>query len=402
MILIDDIKYACMECVRGHRSSLCKHHQRPLLQVRSKGRPVVYANGNPNHRVAVFAEEIADSGNKESKKCKTEPIIILKTSMKQVVDLKSGEIIGPYDESKTQKSKMVKVSPPPPIINHDSFINNSSCCTPKISKGKSCGCCNNKKKAVNKSRILQTYIKKKLNHQIKQENNVVLMNDTETDDKKQVFGVVPVPSCSIPGTCCCDDTCACAGCMVHGNSKVDQKLPTEFIDYNSTSFPKDESIVFNSLPTSYSNYMNGNSSIQEQTEASTESSPNECSCPPDACDCTNCETHGILNGYRLDDYFKDQTKIISALDFNFEDLIAANNQPLQQQQQQPSLIQPPQLPQLQPQHISLPTQLPSQNGMIQPTANFEVFDYNFQNHASAVMNNESEIKPTKSCCSKKL
>lgn len=64
MILIDGVKYACMECVRGHRSSSCKHHQRPLLQVRSKGRPVEYANGNPNHRVAVFAEEIANRDRK--------------------------------------------------------------------------------------------------------------------------------------------------------------------------------------------------------------------------------------------------------------------------------------------------------------------------------------------------
>ena len=141
MILIDGVKYACMECVRGHRSSSCKHHQRPLLQVRSKGRPVEYANGNPNHRVAVFAEEIANSeeildNDNKSKKCSTAPIVILKASNKQVVDLKSGEIIGPYDESKTSKVTTTKPVPQQqPIINHDSFINTSSCCTPKISKG---------------------------------------------------------------------------------------------------------------------------------------------------------------------------------------------------------------------------------------------------------------------------
>lgn len=26
-----------------------------------------------------------------------------------------------------------------------------------------------------------------------------------------------------------------------------------------------------------------------------------CCCPNDACDCTNCETHGIINGFKLDD-----------------------------------------------------------------------------------------------------
>lgn len=26
-----------------------------------------------------------------------------------------------------------------------------------------------------------------------------------------------------------------------------------------------------------------------------------CCCPNDACDCTNCETHGIINGFKLDE-----------------------------------------------------------------------------------------------------
>lgn len=114
MILIDDIKYACMECVRGHRSSSCKHHERPLLQVRSKGRPGVYANGNPNHRVAIFAEEIAKSDKPSTngtKRCKSEPIIVLKASSKQVIDCSSGVIIGPYDETK-QNPAQSKRGPP--------------------------------------------------------------------------------------------------------------------------------------------------------------------------------------------------------------------------------------------------------------------------------------------------
>ena len=103
-----------MECVRGHRSSSCKHHERPLLQVRSKGRPGVYANGNPNHRVAIFAEEIAKSDKPSTngtKRCKSEPIIVLKASSKQVIDCSSGVIIGPYDETK-QNPAQSKRGPP--------------------------------------------------------------------------------------------------------------------------------------------------------------------------------------------------------------------------------------------------------------------------------------------------
>ncbi|CAI5760386.1 unnamed protein product [Candida verbasci] len=266
MILIDNIKYACMECIRGHRSSSCKHHTRPLLQVRSKGRPVVYANGNPNHRIAVFAEEIDETTptnyEEDSISCKSQPIVILKCSSKQVIDLNSGELIGPYDESKTQPNILQKQQQPKIIINDDSFINTSSCCTPKISKGKSCNCCNNKKKSVNKSQIIKSYITKKLNQDVQQ--NVEL-----------------IPSCTIPGTCCCNDDCKCNGCEVHNNNNNNNNN-----DNNSNNNYKrpEEPISF-------------------------------CSCPPDSCDCTNCETHGIINGLKLDEYFNDNLH-----DFLLQDL----------------------------------------------------------------------------------
>ena len=66
-------------------------------------------------------------------------------------------------------------------------------------------------------------------------------------------------------------------------------------------------------------------------------SSSECSCPPNECDCTNCETHGILNGFRLDDYFKDQSKLMNVLDFNFSELLGTIQNNLFQQ----SFMQPP-------------------------------------------------------------
>ncbi|KAI8890560.1 copper-fist-domain-containing protein [Backusella circina FSU 941] len=44
MIVIDDIKYACHKCIKGHRSSRCDHTERPLIAVRRKGRPVSQCN----------------------------------------------------------------------------------------------------------------------------------------------------------------------------------------------------------------------------------------------------------------------------------------------------------------------------------------------------------------------
>ncbi|EJD52024.1 copper-fist-domain-containing protein, partial [Auricularia subglabra TFB-10046 SS5] len=37
---IGDKKYACATCIKGHRSSSCAHTDRPLIEVKKKGRPV--------------------------------------------------------------------------------------------------------------------------------------------------------------------------------------------------------------------------------------------------------------------------------------------------------------------------------------------------------------------------
>lgn len=61
MILVDGEKYACQQCIRGHRSSTCKHIKRPLVLVRSRGRPLT----DSFQRIAIFAEEIQDEDEKK-------------------------------------------------------------------------------------------------------------------------------------------------------------------------------------------------------------------------------------------------------------------------------------------------------------------------------------------------
>ncbi|RPD59361.1 hypothetical protein L226DRAFT_495291 [Lentinus tigrinus ALCF2SS1-7] len=40
MVLVNDKKFACESCIKGHRSSGCQHTDRPLFEVKKKGRPV--------------------------------------------------------------------------------------------------------------------------------------------------------------------------------------------------------------------------------------------------------------------------------------------------------------------------------------------------------------------------
>lgn len=250
MILIDEVKYSCVECIRGHRSSLCYHHTRPLLQVRSKGRPNVYANGNPNHRIAVFAEEV-DASAIESKSCKTNPVIILKASPKQVIDLITGQIVGPYSETNTKPDASSR--PPTPKICSESFINTSTCCSGSITKKKCC--CDTNKMGVNKSKILKTYLKKHMKEKSFSNlssgaisNSVIasLKSNSNYDSKRtvtsempkkepeinelwnfdqQVYDVVSVPSCSVAGFCGCGEGCNCVGCAIHGKGNAKSSRP---------------------------------------------------------------------------------------------------------------------------------------------------------------------------------
>ncbi|ORZ20768.1 copper fist DNA binding domain-domain-containing protein, partial [Absidia repens] len=38
-MLYKGVKYACGTCIKGHRSSQCTHAERPLFEIRKKGRP---------------------------------------------------------------------------------------------------------------------------------------------------------------------------------------------------------------------------------------------------------------------------------------------------------------------------------------------------------------------------
>jgi hypothetical protein len=39
MVFINDKKFACATCIKGHRVSGCTHTDRPLFEVKKKGRP---------------------------------------------------------------------------------------------------------------------------------------------------------------------------------------------------------------------------------------------------------------------------------------------------------------------------------------------------------------------------
>ncbi|KAI0043875.1 copper-fist-domain-containing protein, partial [Auriscalpium vulgare] len=39
-VFVNSQKFACESCIKGHRSSSCSHTDRPLYEIKKKGRPV--------------------------------------------------------------------------------------------------------------------------------------------------------------------------------------------------------------------------------------------------------------------------------------------------------------------------------------------------------------------------
>ncbi|KIY71892.1 copper-fist-domain-containing protein [Cylindrobasidium torrendii FP15055 ss-10] len=40
MVFVNNKKFACESCIKGHRSSSCSHNDRPLFEIKKKGRPI--------------------------------------------------------------------------------------------------------------------------------------------------------------------------------------------------------------------------------------------------------------------------------------------------------------------------------------------------------------------------
>lgn len=88
MVLINNVKYACERCIRGHRVTTCNHTDQPLMMIKPKGRPSTTCdhckelrknkNANPSgvctcgrlekKRMAQKAKEEARAKAKEEKK----------------------------------------------------------------------------------------------------------------------------------------------------------------------------------------------------------------------------------------------------------------------------------------------------------------------------------------------
>ncbi|ODQ77996.1 hypothetical protein BABINDRAFT_91184 [Babjeviella inositovora NRRL Y-12698] len=361
MILIEGEKYACVQCIRGHRSSTCKHTKRPLVQVRSRGRPMQ----SINYRFAVLAEDInkeaalepppkpkgcchsrpkpeaASEGPKEVKtetpsesSCckrpseepcqspKEEPskgaslcgkgnVIVLRASKRRIVqnDL-SAVALSPVELSGSEPQKKMQST----FRSHFGLPDNVT----KPRHGSMCACCN----STNKVSVFKL-------EKPKEEK----ASPSETPGRSNDLPVeyFYAPSCSIPGSCACDDNCECEGCIAHNNSATPEipgyqltpqphtslvspsQMPPFGISSHSLNFShlneKFYQLSREPVETPIPSLLGYLDSAEPQDVASANAISiaeyewvlDDCICSAEGCWCYNCVSHDIVNGIRQRD-----------------------------------------------------------------------------------------------------
>lgn len=263
MILIENEKYACVQCIRGHRSTTCQHLDRPLVQVRSRGRPV----SGPAHRVAVIADTSATPCG-----CSANEALILKATHKQVVTVEGGrlEVVDRAHTPSTDGSR-----PAFKVL---------------LLKTLAGGCC--RKPQLGRPGLFKL-----------------------ASSNAELFDSVVAKACTIPGTCACDDNCGCADCVVHKTgAPLSRDETPEVLDPQVLLF---ESVCM-CAPGACSCFdceehgRRGGASIKEPFELpplpplppelaaweELQELDHDCMCPADACHCYNCFKHGVIQGQR--------------------------------------------------------------------------------------------------------
>lgn len=257
----------------------------------------------------------------------TNIVNVTEYSERKVLDIKTGEIVGVYDEQSLNIKRKV-------MIDDNSFINSrpkSSCCGSKnkplepIRREESqsnhkcnCGaatkakasksgssCCH---KAPSKKSILNQYFRK---HKFE-----FVDNNQEAKREALRKRLKPFSDCK------CGEDCKCEDCIVH--RLMDQKDQPYHVPEvpeghgttgcgateNGTGGTNGTNGTNGTYSTNGTNSTNGTigsmsaSYMPEILDLSLPTLPPypECICGDD-CTCYNCETHGIIDGIRLDDLF---------------------------------------------------------------------------------------------------
>lgn len=261
MIIYDGEKYACVSCIRGHRSSTCRHTSRMLVKVRNRGR---HASIDIRKVIIVDTESqvTPDDGspaccesNSEGRECdkmNKQPILFLRTIKMQRAILIDGKLQIIVDEKDSlQLDGSVTDKPSFKYISEKEFLRQHSIQMNDHNVRSGCSCSGNEsvRKTADGSKILPKIElengiswKKSCSHNITNKKlnfeEEELSNSTVLDAQvgcKHSNNNLPVDAQLNPNStvelfthrglylstqCSCeDDNCQCSNCLLHRNEE---------------------------------------------------------------------------------------------------------------------------------------------------------------------------------------
>lgn len=221
MIIFNGEKYSCVSCIRGHRSSTCKHSDRMLVKVRTRGRPAPL-----DIRKVILVDKDSRVSGDHAKDCESpqssqsccgmnkQPILFLRAittekallvngDLKIMVTSESGtpDVSGSSSRSKVDESCKF-------VSEHDFLLNHAT---------GSNSCCNSS------SDEASTKYLDSATHEMKSEMNQSLSGDelmNSNDSNNHIYQDSIVELFTQKGaylstTCSCNEHCQCENCLIH-------------------------------------------------------------------------------------------------------------------------------------------------------------------------------------------
>lgn len=288
MIIFDGDKYSCVACIRGHRSSTCKHSDRMLVKVRTRGRPspmdvrkVIMVDTDSQVEPPAHTPEdpnpCCQRPNANSKSCNKmnkQPILFLRAMRTQKALLVDGmlKIMVEDNESVSidSKKKFKLVSEREYMLKHS---NNRmpDCCS-----------CKSEEAELPENEFEQRTASFQSVKTFHNGNDVLSTTATPPPpitDENQMVELLTHKGVYLSTQCSCeDDNCQCDNCLIH---RKEEEL-NKYIRQSGIPLTN----LGNGRVTDDEN-SHGNGSIKA-ISCSTES---VCRCPPQDCICPHCLDH---------------------------------------------------------------------------------------------------------------
>ncbi|KAI8138388.1 copper fist DNA binding domain-containing protein [Fennellomyces sp. T-0311] len=223
-MIVDGIKLACATCIKGHRASQCGHKDRPLIEIKKKGRPATQCKRCRELRTVRQLHVKCDCNDSlgRSRKRTNPPDKVVKESAYKL----NLRLIAPKPQPLEAQQPLQVHSPPQqeqlphqPALPGNSNSGDISCCSSNTnshcsSTPSDSSCCSTTPRNVDTPRSSVSATPSGCGCSTKEHPPDESENQTEKAESSSCCGTKTVNRVRVI-TCRCGDSCSCPGCDAH-------------------------------------------------------------------------------------------------------------------------------------------------------------------------------------------